>query len=52
MAERPEESSTQRICVGAIAGVHGVRGAVRIKTFTEQPAALADYPGLADDVGD
>ncbi len=51
MAERPEDSSTQRICVGAIAGVHGVRGAVRIKTFTEQPAALADYPGLADEQG-
>ncbi len=51
MAERPEESATQRVCVGAVAGVHGVRGAVRIKTFTEQPAALADYPGLADEHG-
>jgi 16S rRNA processing protein RimM len=51
VAERSEESSTQRVCVGAIAGAHGVRGAVRIKTFTEQPAALADYPGLADEQG-
>jgi len=51
VAERSEDSSTQRVCVGAIAGVHGVRGAVRIKTFTEHPAALADYSGLVDEQG-
>ena len=51
MAERSDDSSTQRVCVGAFAGVHGVRGAVRIKTFTENPAALADYDGLADEQG-
>lgn len=51
MADRAEDSSTQRVCVGAVAGVHGVRGAVRIKTFTEQPKALAEYSGLTDDRG-
>jgi len=51
VAERSEDSSTQRVCVGAIAGVHGVRGAVRIKTFTEQPAALADYHRIDDEQG-
>lgn len=51
MADRAEDTSTQRVCVGAVAGVHGVRGAVRIKTFTEDPKALADYSGLTDDRG-
>ena len=26
---------SDRVCVGVIVGVHGVRGAVRIKSFTE-----------------
>ena len=51
MADRREDTSTQRICVGAIAGAQGVRGAVRIKSFTEDPAALADYTGLIDEQG-
>ena len=33
----------KRICVGAIAGAHGVRGEVRIKPFTETPDAVAAY---------
>ena len=51
MADRSGETATQRICIGAIAGVHGVRGAVRIKSFTENPAALAAYDGLVDEQG-
>ncbi len=51
MADRSEDTATHRICVGAIAGAHGVRGAVRIKTFTEEPRGLAAYGGLTDERG-
>jgi 16S rRNA processing protein RimM len=37
-----------RICVGAVAGVHGVRGLVRVKSFTEVPADIAAYGPLTD----
>jgi 16S rRNA processing protein RimM len=39
------------ICIGAIAGAHGVRGLVRIKSFTERPEAVAAYGPVADDRG-
>lgn len=32
-----------KVCLGAVAGAHGVRGEVRIKPFTEQPAGVAAY---------
>jgi 16S rRNA processing protein RimM len=34
------------ICVGMIAGVHGVKGLVKLQSFTEPFDALADYPVL------
>ena len=37
-----------RICVGAVAGAHGVRGLVRVKSFTETPADIAAYGPLSD----
>lgn len=33
----------RRICLGAVAAAHGVRGEVKIKTFTEAPEAVAAY---------
>ena len=51
MAGDSEETATQRICVGAIAGAQGVRGAVRIKTFTEEPRGISAYGGLTDERG-
>ena len=33
----------KRVCVGAFAGAHGVRGETRIKTFTETPEGVAAY---------
>jgi 16S rRNA processing protein RimM len=41
----------ERILVGAIAGAHGVRGQVRIKSFTDDPAAVAAYGPLSDESG-
>lgn len=42
-AMRPE---TDRICVGAIAGAFGVRGEARLKSFTADPRAIANYGPL------
>lgn len=40
-----------RVCVGAVVGAHGVRGAVRIKSFTEVPADLAGYGPVESEAG-
>ena len=40
-----------RICVGAIAGPHGTRGAVRIKPFTDLPEDVAAYGMISDEAG-
>jgi len=40
---RAGRGGDRRVCLGAIAGAHGVRGAMRIKTFTETPEGVAAY---------
>ena len=40
-----------RVCIGVIAGAHGVRGEVKVKTFTADPAAVAAYGPVADESG-
>ncbi|MEM7424748.1 MAG: ribosome maturation factor RimM [Pseudomonadota bacterium] len=40
------------LCVGVITGAHGIRGEVRIKTFTEEPGAVASYGPLRNKPGD
>ncbi len=42
----------QRVCVGIITGPQGVRGAVRIKSFTEVPEAVAGYGPVANETGE
>jgi len=42
----------QPICLAAIAGAHGVRGAVRLRTYTEDPADVIAYGPLSDESGD
>ena len=42
----------KRVCVGAVAGAHGVRGAVRIKSFTADPKDIARYGALEDESGE
>ncbi|MEM9909791.1 MAG: ribosome maturation factor RimM [Pseudomonadota bacterium] len=37
---------TERVCVAAIAGAFGVRGAVRLKSFTAVPQDVACYGAL------
>ena len=41
----------ERLCVGVIAGAHGVRGLVKIKSFTADPANLTAYGALTDESG-
>ncbi len=41
----------ERLCVGVIAGAHGVRGLVKIKSFTDDPANLTAYGPLTDESG-
>jgi 16S rRNA processing protein RimM len=40
-----------QVCLGTIVGVHGVQGAVRIKSFTEHPADVAAYGAVSDESG-
>jgi len=46
------EELEKRVCVGVVAGAHGVRGAVRLKTFTAEPKDIARYGPLQDESGD
>ncbi len=39
------------ICIGAFAGARGVRGEVKIKSFTAEPGAIADYGTVVDESG-
>ena len=40
-----------KVCVGVIAGVHGVRGIVKIRPFTAEPGGVAAYGSLTDAAG-
>lgn len=39
------------VCLGVIVAPHGVRGAVKIKTFTDRPENIAAYGPLSDEKG-
>jgi 16S rRNA processing protein RimM len=41
-----------RVCLGVVGAPHGVRGAVRIKSFTDEPEAIARYGALEDEAGE
>ena len=40
-----------RLRVGEIVGVHGVRGLVRLRSFTDDPMAVGGYGPLEDEAG-
>ncbi|MDO8605754.1 MAG: ribosome maturation factor RimM [Phaeospirillum sp.] len=42
---------TDRVCVGVVVGVHGIRGAVRVKSFTEVAADIGYYSPVEDEAG-
>ena len=41
----------KRVCLGVVTAPHGVQGAVRIKSFTEEPEDVARYGPLTDETG-
>ncbi len=41
-----------RVCIGAITGVRGLRGEVRIKSFTADPSDIAAYGPVSDETGE
>jgi 16S rRNA processing protein RimM len=45
---RPDGTS---VLVGVIGAAHGVRGAVRVKSYTSEPSAIAAYGPLHDETG-
>lgn len=52
MADRAPAGSDTLLCLGVIGAAHGVRGAVKVKTFTETPLDLAAYGPLTDENGE
>jgi 16S rRNA processing protein RimM len=49
--EGRDKGPWRRVCVGVVTGPQGVQGAVRIKSFTEVPEAIASYGPLEDETG-
>ncbi len=45
------DAKSEKVCLGVIAGAHGVRGLVKIKSFTEAPEDIAAYGPLCDETG-
>ncbi len=41
-----------RIILGVITGTHGVHGRVKLKSYTDDPLAIADYAPLTDTTGE
>ena len=41
----------ERICVAQIGGAHGIRGEVKLKSFTADPMAVRDYGPLVSEDG-
>lgn len=42
---------SERVCMGVIVGVHGVRGVVRLKSFAETPGDILTFDSLVDEAG-
>lgn len=43
--------SENRVCLAVVAGAHGVRGLVKLKSFTADPLDVGAYGALSDDTG-
>ncbi|MBM3624881.1 MAG: 16S rRNA processing protein RimM, partial [Alphaproteobacteria bacterium] len=46
MRERAKEKGF--VLLGRFGAPHGVRGEIRLQSFTSDPLAIADYDGLTD----
>jgi 16S rRNA processing protein RimM len=43
--------SRDHVCVGAVAAAHGIKGEVKVKAFTVDPASVGAYGPLSDEAG-
>ncbi|MCC7253565.1 ribosome maturation factor RimM [Hyphomicrobium sp.] len=46
-----ESKSGRRVLLGHIAGAHGIKGAVLVRSYTAEPEAIAGYGVLEDEAG-
>lgn len=44
-------SNEDLVCLGVITGAHGIKGEVKVKSFTEIPSDIAGYGELTDKTG-
>ncbi len=51
-ATQQKPSPEDRVCIGAISGVRGLKGEVRIKSFTADPDDVAAYGPVSTDGGE
>lgn len=42
----------EKICLGAVVGVHGIRGELKVKAFTEDERNLTKYGAVRNETGD
>ena len=47
----PAAERARTVCVGRIVGAHGVRGIVRVRSYTADPDDLTAYGALSDEAG-
>ena len=50
-APTPSTGERTRVCLGVVAGTHGVKGEVRILSYTARPEDVAGYGPLDDEAG-
>src|SRR5271166_1056791 len=51
MAQSRPSPSAKRLCVGIVTGAHGVRGGVRVKSFTADHSDIDAYGPVSDEAG-
>jgi 16S rRNA processing protein RimM len=49
--EGDSSAESARLCLGVVTGVHGIKGWVRVKSFTADPEAIGSYGPLQDESG-
>ena len=49
--EGGDAGDSARICLGIITSAHGIKGWIRVKSFTADAEAIADYGPLSDERG-
>jgi 16S rRNA processing protein RimM len=51
MASRPNDGRETRVCVAQVGAAHGLKGGVRLRSFTENPESFAQYGPLETEDG-